>query len=138
MRLAPGSQFNNSTIARNALSLDGLALPRQSPLQFVGGIDLDGPINNGWKWNATFNARYESKVYAFNNNISWYGPRTVMNLRAGIENETYSASLYVNNLTDDHTPEIVSVNARLSDFGGDLDGYLPVGRQYGLTVSAKF
>ena len=138
VRLAPGSQFNNSTIARNALSLDGLALPRQSPLQFVGGIDLDGPINNGWKWNATFNARYESKVYAFNNNISWYGPRTVMNLRAGIENETYSASLYVNNLTDDHTPEIVSVNARLSDFGGDLDGYLPVGRQYGLTVSAKF
>ena len=41
-------------------------------------------------------------------------------------------------LTNDHTPEIVSVNARLSDFGGDLDGYLPVGRQFGVTVGAKF
>ena len=84
------------------------------------------------------NVRYETKQYAFNNNISWYGPRTIVNLRAGVENETFSISAYVNNLTNDHTPEIVSVNARLSDFGGDLDGYLPIGRQYGITLGAKF
>ncbi len=138
VRLPAGSKYNPSTIARNALSLDGRSLPREADLQLTGGVDLDGAINADWKWTATYNARYESKQYGFNNNISWYGPRTIMNLRVGVENATYSIAAYVNNLTDDHTPEIVSVNARLSDFGGDLDGYLPVGRQYGLTLGAKF
>lgn len=139
VRLAPGSQFNNSTIARNALSLDGLKVPRQTNLQLTGGLDLEGAIGtSGWKWTGSFNARWEDKQFGFNNNISWYGARTIVNLRAGVENETYSISAYVNNLTDDHTPEIISVNARLSDFGGDLDGYLPVGRQYGITIGAKF
>ena len=139
VRLAPSSEFNNSTIARNALSLKGLSLPRETNLMLNGGIDLEGPIGeSGWKWTGNFTARWEDKQYAFNNNISWYGPRTIINMRAGVENETYSASLYVNNLTNDHTPEIVSVNARLSDFGGDLNGYLPIGRQYGITVGAKF
>ena len=99
---------------------------------------MDGQISGDWKWNATANARWEAKQFGFNNNISYYGPRTVMNVRAGVSNSTFSISAYVNNLTNDHTPEIVSVNARLSDFGGDLDGYLPVGRQFGVTVGAKF
>lgn len=136
--LPANSQFNNTNAAKVALSLNGLSVPRETNLMLTGGVDLNGAINDDWKWNATFNARWEDKQYGFNNNISWYGPRTILNLRAGVENETYSISAYVNNLTNDHTPEIVSVNARLSDFGGDLDGYLPVGRQYGLTVSAKF
>ena len=57
------------------------------------------------QWTGTFNARYESRQYAFNNNISWYGRRTILNVRAGVNNETYSLSFYVNNLTDDRTPE---------------------------------
>lgn len=138
VRLAPGSQFNNSTIARNALSLKGLHLPRETNWSVTGGVDLEGPINDDWKWTGTFNARWEDKQFGFNNNISWYGPRTVLNLRAGVETQTYSIAAYINNLTDDHTPEIISVNARLSDFGGDLDGYLPVGRQFGIIVGAKF
>jgi hypothetical protein len=120
------------------LKLDGLSVPRETNWSVTGGVDLDGAISADWRWNATFNARWEDRQYGFNNNISWYGPRTVLNLRAGVENTSYSVSLYVNNLTDDHTPEIVSVNARLSDFGGDLDGYLPVGRQYGITIGGKF
>ncbi|MDH7973254.1 TonB-dependent receptor [Sphingomonas sp. AR_OL41] len=137
--LPANSQYNNSNFNKAALSLNGLHVPRETNFQFTAGLDLDGAIgDSGWKWTATYNARYEAKQYAFNNNISWYGGRTVMNLRVGVENPTYSISAYVNNLTNDHTPEIVSVNARLSDFGGDLDGYLPVGRQFGVTVGAKF
>lgn len=136
--LAANSQYNPTNAAKVALSLDGLSVPRETNWSVTGGVDFSGAVNDDWKWTGTFNARWEAKQYGFNNNISWYGPRTVLNVRAGVENDTYSISAYVNNLTNDHTPEIVSVNARLSDFGGDLDGYLPVGRQYGLTVGAKF
>lgn len=141
----PGTPLNpvasppNSANPKLVLPLNGLHVPRETNLQFTAGVDLDGAIgDSGWRWNGTMNVRYETKQYAFNNNISWYGPRTIVNLRAGVENETFSISAYVNNLTNDHTPEIVSVNARLSDFGGDLDGYLPIGRQFGVTLGAKF
>ena len=91
-----------------------------------------------WRWNSTLNVRYESKQYGTNTNINWYGERYVVNLRVGFENGPFSISAYANNLFNDHTPEIVSVNARLSDFGGDLDGYLPIGRQIGIQAGFKF
>ena len=137
----PGTFLNPVTTAapKLVLVLDGLHVPREANLQLTAGVNLDGAIGaSDWRWNANFNARYESKYYGFNNNVNWYGPRTILNLKAGVENDTYSISAYVNNLTNDHTPEIISVNARLSDFGGDMDGYLPVGRQFGVTIGAKF
>jgi iron complex outermembrane recepter protein len=139
---APGAALNPSTAATNTtksvLALKGNHLPRTSNLQLTGGLSLEGPISADWKWVANSNIRYESKQYAFNNNISTFGPRTVVNIRAGVESDTYSVTAYVNNLTNDRTPEIVSSNARLSDFVGEPSGYLPIGRQYGLTVGAKF
>jgi iron complex outermembrane receptor protein len=137
--LPPNSKYNNSNFPKAALSLNNNHVPRQSQLQLTGGLDLDGDLGaSGWRWTANGNVRWEDKQYGFNNNISWYGPRTIVNLKIGVENETFSIAGYVNNLTNDHTPEIISVNARLSDFGGDIDGYLPVGRQYGVTATAKF
>ena len=137
----PGTFLNPVATAapKLVLKLDGLSVPRQSKLQLLGGIDLDGDLgSSGWRWTANGTVRWEDKMYAFNNNISWYPTRTVVNLKVGVENDTFSVAAYVNNLTDNKTPEILSVNARLSDFGGDLDGYLPVGRQLGITASAKF
>ena len=137
--LPANSQYNNSNFNKAALSLDGLSVPRENNLQVTTGADIAVPIGEGdWKAVANYTGRYESKDYGFNNNISWYGPRVIINLRAGFENSRYSITGYVNNLSNDHTPEIVSVNARLSDFLGDLNGYLPIGRQYGVTVGAKF
>jgi iron complex outermembrane recepter protein len=124
--------------SKNVLKLDGLSAPRQPDWQLNFGLDLNGAINDDWSWSANLTARYESKQFAFNNNISWYGPRTVMNARIGVENDTFSVSLYANNLTDDKTPEAINLNARLSDFGSDAIGLAPIGRQYGLIVGAKF
>ncbi len=136
--LPANSKYNSSNFNKAALSLNGLSLPRENNLQVTTGVDVSIPIGNDWNVIANYNGRYESKDYILNNNISYYGPRVVVDLRAGFENERYSITAYVNNATNDHTPEIASVNARLSDFGGDMDGYLPVGRQYGVTVGAKF
>ncbi len=143
---APGTALNPAlpppngvnTTNKNVLSLAGLHLPRTPRLQLTGGLDLDGAISDTMRWNATANFRFEDKQYAFNNNISTYGPRTIVNIRVGIETDSYTLSAFCNNLTNDHTPEIVSVNARLSDFGGDLDGYLPLGRMFGVTGGVKF
>ena len=138
----PGTPIlNPSPLAptRNILALKGNHLPRTPRMQITGGLDLFGDINDsGLRWTATGNFRFEDKQYAFNNNISTYGPRTIINLRAGIETDHYNVALFVNNLTNDHTPEITSVNARLSDFQGDLDGYLPLGRMFGIQAGYKF
>ena len=137
--LPANSQYNGSNFAKAALSLKGLTVPREPNFQLTGGLDLDGDLgSSGWRWTANTNARFESKQYGFNNNINYYDERVIVNARLGVENKNFSISAYVNNLTNDHTPEIISVNARLSDFGGDMDGYLPVGRQYGLTIGVKF
>lgn len=137
----PGTPLNPvaTAAAKLVLQLDGLSLPRQSKLQVTGGVDLDGELGtSGMRWSANGNIRLENKYYGFNNNISSYGPRTIVNLKAGVEKDAWSIAAYVNNLTNDHTPEIISVNARLSDFGGDIDGYLPVGRQFGITAGYRF
>lgn len=56
---------------------------------------------------------YESKRYVQAANLAWIGAAHKVNLRAGIENDTWSFNLWVNNLTDDDTPEVVT---RLFDF----------------------
>ena len=129
---------NLGSPTRFILSLDGLHVPRTPRLQLTGGFDLFGDVTDRVRWTATAAFRYEDKQYVFNNNVSTYGPRTIVNLRAGFEADHWNVSGFVNNLTDDHTPEIVSVNARLSDFQGDLDGYLPLGRMFGVTAGYKF
>ena len=89
--LLPNSQYNNSNFTKTAVSLGGLVLPRTPRLQFTGGLDLFGPIGDGdMRWTATGNFRFEDKQYAFNNNISTYGPRTIINLRVGIETDRYN------------------------------------------------
>ncbi|MDO7843413.1 TonB-dependent receptor [Sphingomonas immobilis] len=127
-----------SGATRLALNLAGLQLPRVSKLTASGGVDFNGDVTDTISWFGRADVRYESKQYAQQDDNAYYGERIGVNLRAGIKTEKYSITAYVDNLTNNQTPEQVLKLTRLNDFQGNLSGYLPLPRTYGVTVSASF
>ncbi|WP_428149675.1 TonB-dependent receptor [Brevundimonas sp.] len=119
---------------RAAISLDGLQVPRTSKLQVSTGVSLNGSLSGGWDWFARSEFRYESKQYSLPNNYNYFGPRYQINARAGVEYGNYTLTAFVDNLTDDHTPETASYNSRLNDFNANYTLYLPQGRTFGLKL----
>ena len=63
---------------------------------------------------------YSSKKYAQIFNYAHTGDQNLINLKAGVESENWTLSLFVNNVTDDRTPSTV---IRFVDFAN----FLPVG-----------
>ena len=59
-------------------------------------------------------------------------------MRIGLESEKYRVTAFVNNVTDDATPEGVAQNIRLNDFTGPYAGALPARRSYGVTAGVTF
>jgi iron complex outermembrane receptor protein len=107
--------------------------------------------------NAFLNVDYahSSKRYAAANNFGWIGDDTTVNLRAGVELESWTVTGYVRNLTDDDTPVAsldfvnfgpVDVNYRVNSAGNLLNGLDPRmfslnpkrGRDVGLEVQYRF
>jgi iron complex outermembrane recepter protein len=60
---------------------------------------------------------YESKRYTQTDNLQWAPEQFRWNLRAGIERDSFTATFYVNNLTDEGDPLVVT---RLLDFDRTL------------------
>jgi len=86
---------------------------------------------------------FESKRYAQVHNLAHSGDKAIVNLRMGVETDSFTLALWVKNLTDDKTPNAI---IRFRDFAG-FDSFsapraflitLPRGRQVGLTVSKSF
>ena len=57
---------------------------------------------------------YESKRYVQAANLAWMGDSHKVNIRLGIEKDSWSVTGWVDNLTKDDTPEVVT---RYADFG---------------------
>ena len=72
------------------------------------------------------------------NNYSFWGDRTLVNLRAGIEYQRFSLTAFVDNLTKNRTVESASGNTRLNDFQANPVGFLPIPRRFGLTAGYEF
>ncbi|NVK56233.1 MAG: TonB-dependent receptor [Alteromonadaceae bacterium] len=56
------------------------------------------------EWYTRIDATYQGRRYTDSTNLSWLPSRTLINLRAGINRDDWSASVYVTNLLDDDTP----------------------------------
>ena len=123
----------------NAVDLSGLQTPQTSKWTFSVGGDANGSLNGDLGWFAHADYRYESRQYIDVENFAWLPKRIVVNLNAGVTYRNYRFTAYVDNLTDNRTPEGAAYNTRLSDLSSTiLAGVLPVGRQFGFTASAKF
>ncbi len=126
---------------RTVVDMNGLNVPRSSRFTFTGGGSYTHPINDNWDGFARFDVRYETKQYQAspnNLNFNWIGNRTVANLRTGIENDNWRVTFFVNNLTNDDTPDSAAYNVRLNDFNGVMNPFLTNKRTYGLTVAYRY
>ena len=102
------------------------------------------PVNfgNDMEFFARGDFLYESTRYAQVYNLAETGDSTRINLRAGLQNDNWTASLWVKNVTDDDTANTV---IRIVDFDTLFFGTrrafqvgLPRGRQFGASFEYNF
>jgi hypothetical protein len=115
----------------------GDKLPDVAPVQFALGLDYTVPLNAG-QWTGTLaadttymgkrNAYFEQSP--FNINLQSY---TLVNLRAGVSNGQWSATLFARNLTDKRA-QVSAINSNQ-----DPHALLTVRpRTIGVTVTRSF
>ncbi|MCP5327397.1 MAG: TonB-dependent receptor [Sinobacteraceae bacterium] len=148
-----GSQCYANYLA--AGDLKGKALPRVPKHLASASLSASYPVD-GWgtfTWRTDYS--YESSRYAQVHNLAETGDAHHVNMRFGLERDTWSATLWVNNLTDDDTAvdiwrtvdpavflvtpvqpplpgTVTSTNAR------DFAVVLPDRRMYGITLTYRF
>lgn len=125
----------------------GNTLPGTSEWQFTLSTAWDDQLGStGWDWFARADYQTESSRYAQLHNLAETGWSRNLNLRAGVKNERYTLTAWVNNATDDDTANAVT---RGRDFlatertlsGDRLRGFtygVPRQRQFGITAAITF
>ncbi len=126
-----------------AMNISGMAPPQSSEVTVNLGGQYTGQINEKMSWFGRADYRYESKQYTkFGNanplGINYIGARNLVNLRAGLESGAWKWTVYINNATNNQTPDIGSNNVRLNDFYGQMFAYLTAPRMIGTTLSVKY
>ena len=81
---------------------------------------------------------YESTKYATQANVFETGDRNIVNLRFGVEAESYRVEAYVTNLLDDDTYLYVAINTDLDNFGRAFVSALPHRRAFGIRGAYRF
>ena len=81
---------------------------------------------------------YESTKYASQANVFDTGDRSIVNLRFGVEAESYRVEAYVTNLLDDDTYLYVALNTDLDTFGRAFVSALPQKRAFGVRGTYRF
>jgi iron complex outermembrane recepter protein len=142
--LIPSCQSRVETITTpqgpvQAINLKGLQTSTTSKLQYTLSADLEGDAWENWDWFAHADFRYESKQFGDVLNTYWQGERNLVNLRVGVYSDDLRVAAFVDNLSDDLTPEGIGPSTRLSDTGFNQFGAsLPTGRVFGLAVTYDF
>jgi iron complex outermembrane recepter protein len=131
-------------------SLAGKRPPRAPKSQGFVTTRYDGRLGNGWGWYVGGDYTYESSKFDQVHNLLETGDRALLNLRVGLESDTWSVQLWGKNVTDDDTPLDI---LRYIDTRGQTSQQLlvqgvpiargfaitpPRQRQFGVTASYKF
>ncbi|WP_336952842.1 TonB-dependent receptor [Sphingobium aromaticivastans] len=123
----------------NAVDLGGNQTPQVSKWQVTLGADFDGALTSELGWFVHGDYRYESKQYIDVENLSWLPERNLFNLRGGFTYGAARLTAFVDNITNNKTPEGAAYNTHLSDLTSTvLAGSLPTARQYGISLEYKF
>ncbi len=101
----------NGSIDRFQPDIGGNQLNRTSKVTGSLGLEYAIPVLGDSRLVARFDAAYRSKQYGDFINATWVPGRTRANLRVGLEREHFDAVVWVENLTNDDTPDQVSQNA---------------------------
>jgi iron complex outermembrane recepter protein len=130
---------NSPSGIKQALNLSGLHVPRTSNVTANIGLQYNGSVSGSdWGWFARSDLRYESKKFTTQTNWSWIPERTMLNLRAGLDNGKYRVTAFINNATDSQVPEGALPSNRLNDSVPVIGAALPTRRTFGVTGSLSF
>jgi iron complex outermembrane receptor protein len=132
------SADKQQTDANPTLGVTGDAIPNVPKFQMNLGLNYTAPIIGDWQGVIATDVNYrdaESAYFAGTNNLLnlSLAPYTLMNLRLGVINGPWSATLFARNLTDKRA-EVSAINS-----SQDPHAFLTVRpRTIGLTVTRKF
>ena len=103
---------------------------------------------NDVTWANRAEANWTDKLLLDDANFSWIAPKTTLNFRTTLSKGDFSASAYVNNLTDNRTPSnaVAGADPRIlaSDFtlsgnaGQRYSASVSAPRSYGVTLNYRF
>lgn len=98
------------TNCSECLAIDGVANPVGNRMErypeFSGSFaaTYTQPINENWDGMVRMDYVYTGKQYATSSNVTYIGDAHKVNLRAGVNNETYTLEFFVKNLFNEKTP----------------------------------
>ncbi len=136
---------SNATIARFLLDTtpNGERLALAPETSGSAWAQYRGDIGSGdFSWFGRTEGIYIGNRYASVLNLAETGASFDLNLRLGIENDRYSATIFVENLLQNKTFESLRLNADCATTGAcstqAYEAVLPHRRQFGVTLRAKF
>jgi len=93
------------------------------------------PLSSGWEWFLNGDVSYRSSMTVAEVDLAKNPSATIANLRTGLENGSWSVSLWVENATDEDAPAFAT---RTSDFGTSNANGGPYGYQVALRKPREF
>lgn len=99
---------------------DGNTLANQPEISWSLSPSFNTDIGN-MRFTARLDVRHEGKQYDNSANFNWYPAATTANLNFGLSGDSWSATLYVNNLLDEDSPRNVSGFPDDTAQQGDID-----------------
>jgi iron complex outermembrane recepter protein len=123
------------------VNLNGRRLEASARHSMVGSLSYRHPIADNLKLLVDADAQYRSRRYQDNTNSYWYKPYANVDMRVGVENQSYSLILYVTNLFDARTIQSAqsSGDTQALPAGGlSVSSHAPDKRQFGLRARYNF
>ncbi len=126
--------------ATDCVDVSGNDLPGQP--DFTGALTAtyNGNIGAGWDWLGRMDIRHQGPEYIDSVNLAEISSFTTINASVAFRNEVFDVRLYVNNLTDEDTPQTVRFIADNNQVGSpDNFAIRPrFPREVGLRVNVGF
>jgi len=97
----PGSSLDRRIV--DGRSLKGKTSPGIPKTTVNAGVMYTAPVMSNYEFSTRLDLSYRSKTYIDLVNQGYIGDSTTLNLWADIGNETWTAAVFVRNLTDDDT-----------------------------------
>lgn len=135
------AQLDPDGVTRCYVNLNGNRLEASSKHSLVASLNYRAPLSGEWKFLVESDARYRSRRYQDNTNAYFYRPYSIVDLRIGAENDSYSVILYANNLFDDRTVQSAQSSgdpAALPPGAQSLSSFAPEKRQFGVRARMRF
>jgi iron complex outermembrane recepter protein len=122
----------------------GKAVQRTPEHALNASVEYRGSLDSGLGWFTELAGSYRSKRFVDEANLSTMPAYSLVDLRAGLVGERWSATLFVNNVLDDdrikNAQRFVDVGRPEGGFapGRAILAYLPLPRVYGLRADFRF